>query len=175
MPINVVLPFLGIYLSSFVVGAVTNKYTPGQIIISISIIMLATLVLNLISLFCQVKFRVYPLKPREFLKMIAEKSLSTDYENLESPSGQVKLSKAMECINSNNSSGEAVVYSLIDVASSLIGIVSYATPDHYNKSDYYRRSNCFCVYKFFTFKRRNRWEIENRDNYTQLKESLTIY
>lgn len=69
MPINVVLPFLGIYLSSFVVGAVTNKYTPGQIIISISIIMFATLVLNLISLFLSGKIQGLSLgNPREFFK-----------------------------------------------------------------------------------------------------------
>ena len=173
MPINVVLPFLGIYLSSFVVGAVTNKYTPGQIIISISIIMLATLVLNLISLFLSGKIQGLSLGNRvNFLKMIAEKSLSTDYENLESPSGQVKLSKAMECINSNNSSGEAVVYSLIDVASSLIGIVSYATLIITINPIIIGVVIVSAFINFLLLKRRNRWEIENRDNYTPIERKL---
>lgn len=173
MPINVVLPFLGIYLSSFVVGAVTNKYTPGKIIISISIIMLATLVLNLISLYLSGKIQGLSLGNRvNFLKMIAEKSLSTDYENLESPNGQVKLSKAMECINSNNSSGEAVVYSLIDVASSLIGIVSYATLIITINPIIIGVVIVSAFINFLILKRRNRWEIENRDNYTPIERKL---
>lgn len=87
-------PFWASIYQALLSAAVTNKYTPGQIIISISIIMLATLVLNLISLFLSGKIQGLSLGNRvNFLKMIAEKSLSTDYENLESPSGQVSYQK----------------------------------------------------------------------------------
>lgn len=173
MPLNVLQPFWGIYLSSSVVGAVANNYTPRKIIVSISVILLIALILNILILFLSGKIQGLSLGNRlEFLQMTAEKSLSADYENIENPDGQTKMAKAMACLSSNSSSGEAIINSMIDVVSSFLGILSYGTVIAAINPIVIAIILVSAIINFFILKRRNRREMKNRDNYTSIDRKL---
>lgn len=173
MPIIVVIPFVGIFLTSYVVKMVTEKYTPSTIAINIALLMSAILILNAANNILSGKIMAQSLGNRlRFLKLVAEKTIDADFENVESPSGQKKLSKAFNSLNTNDSAAEAIVSNCVNLVGNLFGIVSYAAIIAALNPIIIFVIALSAVLNYFVLTRRNEWEAKNRDKYTPIDRKL---
>lgn len=136
IPILVVLPLIGIYLSKFIVSFVISNADPVQMISYIFIFSIILLILNIID-----KYSFYKLQwggnmmRYQYLNLCSEKIMDTDFENIENPDGQLILQKAVKLFNSfrpmdslgaREVGAEQIVTGLVSLLTNLVGIITYS-------------------------------------------------
>lgn len=127
IPATVIIPLLGIYMPKIVIDSATNHISVSKLMLNVSIPVIGIIALNLLLNICSsiTNFRgvSYRLK---YMQMIADKTMDTDYENIDSPAGQEKFMKANMSVDSNSSATEAILKVYVQLFSNIIGFILYA-------------------------------------------------
>ncbi len=173
-PFIVVTPFLGIYLSQEVVNAVTA----GQTVISV---LLTVAVISLVIIFCSVCETYLTSAMQRFVMMIdvhweimlLDKMISTDYENIETPEGLTKFSKAMGNCGNDGSNTRIIAEVISSFVSNLIGIVSYAIILTSLSPWIMLTVIVTTLADFFLLKLIGKWSYKNRDNWKVYDRKLS--
>lgn len=126
-PLMVAASFLGIYLSKEVVGAVTQRRTPAEVIAAVGWVSLMLIVCLTAQKALTARLNSFMMNCDMSLQMILiRKLIGGDYENIESADGRTRVDKAMENVGSDNRGGRLIAYELSSLTSNIIGVVSYA-------------------------------------------------
>ena len=95
IPATVIIPLLGIYLPKIVIDSATNHVSVSRLMINVSIPVIGIIALNVllnasssITNFRAISGRI------AYMKQISDKTMDMDFDNFDSPSGQVKFTKA---------------------------------------------------------------------------------
>lgn len=127
IPATVIIPLLGIYMPKIVIDSATSHVSVSKLMLNVSIPVIGIIALNLLLNICSsiTNFRgiSYRLK---YMQMIADKTMDTDYENIDSPAGQEKFMKANMSVDSNSSATEAILKVYVQLFSNIIGFILYA-------------------------------------------------
>ncbi|MGZ9585674.1 ABC transporter ATP-binding protein [Paenibacillus marinisediminis] len=127
IPIVVLLPLLGAYLSKFVVELVSNGSSAGTLITYVLYISAALLSLHLLNNYISsiIAWRAFGNRFL-YINMSSNKIMDTDYDNIENPDGQTKIQKASNTL-SNDSSGTQQIFSQFgNICANTIGLVTYS-------------------------------------------------
>lgn len=173
IPIRVIIPLIGIYLPKVLIDSITAKEPVSQFLISIGvpiiILMISTIVLASLSAITSMKKSTYRLS---YMIPQIEKTVDTDFENIDGPEGQKKFMKASRSLLSNSSATEVVIDTLIEFFSSLIGFILYAaiiSTIHPLIAAFIVISS---IINYFIGKYVNNYEYKNRDNLAPIERKL---
>lgn len=126
-PVLVLLSFLGVYLSKEVVRAVTEGYTPEQLLLIIGGISLGLIVCGICNKYLSADLAQFSMEnDLHWQIVLLDKTVTMDYENLENPEGLTKLAKAMDNCGSEQSTSRIVSDTISSFLANAAGIVSYA-------------------------------------------------
>lgn len=127
IPITVIIPLLSIYMPKIVIDAVAYNASISQFMIKVGTPILGIIALNIlrsasssITSFKKIDYRF------KYLKSVMDKSIDTDFENIDGAEGQQKIAKAYEAIQRNDSATEIIVNVIIELFSNIIGFIIYA-------------------------------------------------
>lgn len=136
VPVLVVLPLTGIYLSKFIVSFVESKSDPIQLLLYIFLFSGTLFILNVID-----RYTFYKLQwggnimRYQYLNLCSEKVMDTDFENIENPNGQLIMQKAIKLFNSfrpmdslgaREVGSDQIVMGLVNLSTNLFGIITYS-------------------------------------------------
>ncbi len=174
VPVTVALPLLGIYLSSHVVKLVTEGRAPEQIVLRIALFSVAIFAVTAITNVLDGSIRAHSLMHRfQYLRLTAIKSMDTDYENIESPAGRQRFTKAYQTMDGNNGAAEASVGSCVAVAANLFGLVTYASIITTLNPLIILFIILIAAANYYLAKRYNLWEFQSRDNWVSIDRKLS--
>jgi len=128
IPIVVLLPLLGAYLSKFVVELVSNGSSAGTLITYVLSISVALLSLHLLNNFISaiIAWRAYGNRFL-YINMSSNKIMDTDYDNIENPDGQTKMQKATNTLGNDSGGSQQIFSQLVNICANTIGLVTYST------------------------------------------------
>ncbi|MCL1996153.1 MAG: ABC transporter ATP-binding protein/permease [Defluviitaleaceae bacterium] len=126
-PIVVINSFLGIFLLREIVFMVETSRAPNEILLTIGIVSGVIIVASVIEKMLNGHIEKFMMQ-HDYLyqKLILEKSLSSDYTNMESPKGLTRVSKALGNTRSDNGSTRLMIKTLSSLGANLIGIIFFA-------------------------------------------------
>lgn len=127
IPATVVIPLLGIYIPKILIDSVTIHTTISKLIINASIPIIGMIGLNILLNVSSsiIKHRGTTYRSK-YITQLSDKIMDTDYENIDSPAGQEKFTKAFMTIKQNSSATQAIIQVSIDTFSNIIGLILYA-------------------------------------------------
>lgn len=127
IPATVIIPFLGIYLPKILIDSVSSHVSVSKLMINIGIpivgIMVLNVILNAASSITKNKGMSHRFK---YMSLLTEKVIDTDFQNIDSPTGQEKFMKAIMAIDSDYSATEAIIKVGVQLFSNSIGFILYA-------------------------------------------------
>lgn len=173
IPVTVMIPLLGIYLPKVLIDSITKKVAVSKLLINIGIPIIAMIVLNIVlkSLYAITGLRKTTYRFR-YIGILTDKTVDTDFENIDGPVGQKKFTKAGMAILNNNSATEAIVSTSIEFFSNIIGFILYAgiiSTIHPLIVGFIMLSS---VINYFIGKYVNNYEHKNRDNLAPIEKKL---
>lgn len=126
IPIKVILPILTAYLASSVVRMVTKGASDVNIVISIAYFTLFISMLYLIKNTCEKRISTGSYFYRlEWTRILNDKYMDTDYQNIENPTGQNLYQKAKDGLEGNNGI-QSVFEKITTMISSFAGLLTYS-------------------------------------------------
>ncbi|MCL2774990.1 MAG: ABC transporter ATP-binding protein/permease [Oscillospiraceae bacterium] len=126
IPINVLNPLFLILLSTKVVEIITVHANFIDLILAIAGLSGALLILNITNNILKSRLTNCGSRVRSKYGMeINKKIIDADYENINNPSGQEKLQKAIESVQDIRSGTERILHNFINIVSSVINVVTY--------------------------------------------------
>lgn len=172
-PLRVINTIIGVYLSSYVVKMVTEGYEAGIIVKNITLISLCVLTMEIISNFFYGRTSTHALTVRmKYYKLLVEKSMETDFENIESAKGLNIFEKAKATLNGNNASGEASIRELFNFATNIFGLVSFGAILTYMHFAIVLIIIFTSITAYFTSKTCYKWDYKNRDNWIPIDRKI---
>lgn len=122
----VVLPLSTIYLPKLVIDELNSKTSPERLIAIIGGFSLFIILANFLNSYMEAKIRWGSPSIRfKYNELIGQKTMDTDYENIDNPEGQKKGQKAITCVNDFGSGTDAIIKSLIQIIASFLGFILY--------------------------------------------------
>jgi len=126
-PVLVLTSLLSIYLSREAVAAVTQNQAPETILLKLGLISLLLTLLIAVQKHFEFNLSYFMVHFDDRLqKMILEKCVAADYENIESPDGLTRADKATESIGSSDRGARQIANVLSSMTANIIGIITYA-------------------------------------------------
>lgn len=126
IPLKVLFAFTGILLPKAVIDCLTKGVSPERLIMTVALFTAALAVFNVgDKLIDGKKLTVAQIMRFNFSYDVLNKVMDTDYENLESPSGQKKLQRSFNFVYDNSSGGEAGIQSLGALGVNIAGLALY--------------------------------------------------
>lgn len=173
IPITVIIPLIGIYLPKVLLDSITAKETVSQFLVSmgipIIILMFSTIILASLSAITGTKKSGYRLS---YMIPQVDKTVDTDFENIDGPKGQEKFMKAGMAMMNSNSAIEVMVDTIIEFLSSIIGFILYASII----STIHPLIAVFIIISsitnYYMGKYVNKHEYKNRDNLAPIERKL---
>lgn len=172
-PILILTPFLGVLLSQQVVAGISGGGNiEGVVMTALSILALTALctcIGHLLEGNLQNFLLVHDFKYQDLFLI---KSLSSDYENMESVSGKNKMSKAREHFGRDNSAARQLSYVFSSLTANIIGIVFYALILFTLNPWIMVIIAVTTVLGFFVLNSATRWKFKNKDNWKDYDRQL---
>ncbi|OKP99248.1 ABC transporter ATP-binding protein [Paenibacillus sp. P46E] len=127
IPIVVLLPLLGAYLSKFVVELVSNGSSAGTLVTYVLFISAALLSLHLLNNFMTaiIAWRSYGNRFL-YINMSGNKIMDTDYDNIEDPDGQTKMQKALNTLGNDSGGTQQLFSQFVNICANTIGLITYS-------------------------------------------------
>ena len=173
VPVNVITPLLGIYLSRTVVAIITEDGSVEQLLLNILLFSLAMLAMNVLTNITGNKVEWKALANRmKYLVFLNEKYIDMDYDVIENPENQTKAEKAMQSVGSDSSGTQAIVNTVINILSNFTGFISYAVIIFALNPLIAVILAVTTVGNYFIYKMMHLWEYRNRDNWTPIDRKL---
>ena len=127
IPITVIIPLLGIYMPKALIDSVTEGVSANQLMINIGIPILGIIILKTISKVILNGTIGKKISHRmKYVKLLVDKQLDTDFENIDGPEAQQRFTKANMSSSANSSATEAIIKLSIEFFSNILGFVLYA-------------------------------------------------
>lgn len=127
IPMKVMIPLLGIYIPKLLVDSIINdgslQHLLRSIVLPIVGLIALTVMSRVVSAIISGKAPSYRVR---YMKLISEKILDTDFENIDGPVGMEKFMKAMMAMNSNSSPTQTIANLIIEFSSNIVGFILYA-------------------------------------------------
>lgn len=127
VPATVIIPLLGIYIPKILIDSAVRQVSALSLIINaglpIIIIVLLNLILNVCSSITQWRGISYRMK---YLQLLSDKTIDTDFENIDGPEGQEKFMKADMAVRTNSSATEAIIKTSVQLFSNMLGFILYS-------------------------------------------------
>ncbi len=116
-----------VIIPKYVVDGLTDGVNTSQLYLKLVILTFCLLVCIQLSTYCRKIFEVKTLETRyKILKVIGERVLTTDYENVEDEEYLSKIAKAKNSSNNNRNGVAGLIISLSNLLITLVTLVSYA-------------------------------------------------
>lgn len=165
-PFVVASAFLGIYLSTEVVGAVTEGKAPVEVITVIGVISLALLASLLMEKYLSAHLEPY-MQMFDFKSQVnnIKKIISSDYANIESAEGITRASKAMEHSGSDTSASRQVAGAMSSLTANIIGAVFYAVMVIKLSPWILLAVSVTTLFGFICLKKTASWRYRNKDKW----------
>lgn len=173
IPAAVIIPLLGIYIPKALIDSVSNHVSVLKLFINVGAPVLGIIVLNVIlsSSTAVANFRAISYRMR-YLKLMAEKTMDTDFENIDGPEGLRKYDKANQAVYSNAAATEEITRVMIKLCSNILGLLLYASiisTIHLGILLFLILSS---VINYFVGKFVSNFEHKNKDNLAPLERKL---
>ena len=127
IPITVIIPLLGIYLPKILIDSITENIVVSRFLINIGMPIMGMIILTIIlkssSAITDLRKSTYRLS---YIISQMDKTVDTDFENIDGPKGQEKFMKSTMAFMNNDSAAEAIVNTSIELFSSIAGFILYA-------------------------------------------------
>lgn len=173
IPITVIIPLLGIYLPKVLIDSITAKESVNEFLISIGVpiigMVFSTILLATLSTITGTRKSGYRLS---YMIHQVDKTVDTDFENIDGPQGQEKLMKAGMTILNNNSATEVIVDTIIEFFSSIIGFILYSSIISTIHPLIVVLIIASSIINYFVGKYVNNYEYKNRDNLAPIERKL---
>ncbi|HEY8363299.1 MAG TPA: ABC transporter ATP-binding protein [Tissierellaceae bacterium] len=128
IPLLVLGPLLTIYIPKVLIDCIQNGVGLGEFIRNIGMPILGLIIVQTIRVGSEFKISiggfVYRIK---YFGQLGEKSVDTDYENIDGASGQDRLMKAAMSVANDNSGTQAITTVSIQLLSNIIGMILYGS------------------------------------------------
>ncbi len=173
VPLLVVLPLLAILMPKLVLDCLTAKVGPGRLVEVVGLVSLGMIVCSFLNQYFNGRISIEVVSNRaHYVSLISQKTLNTDYENLENPEGQKKQQKAFEATSDANKGTEAVLIPLILFAADIFGFVLYGGILAALNPLIIVFLLATAVLSFFVTRRVQQYEHNNKDNWTLIDRKL---
>lgn len=173
IPATVIIPLLGIYLPKIVIDSVTRHASVSKLMMAIGIPVLGIIALNVLintsSSMTRSKATSYRFN---YVQLLIDKTLDTDFENIDGSTGQEKMEKAFMSTQQNSSATEAIVNVSVELFSNIIGFILYAgiiSTIHPLLVMFLILSS---VTNYFVGKYVSKYEHKNKDNLAPIERKL---
>lgn len=173
IPVLVLMPLLGAYLSKYVVELVVQNVSVHILITYIVSLSAAVLVLHLLNRYFSAKIQWRSYGNRfQYLEIYNQKIMDMDYELLEHPDGQNKSEKALRSLFNERGGTQQVFSDVVSIASNFIGLVSYSV--------LLVKVNLWIVLllfgmtliTYFLSRANNMWIYKKKDNWTPVDRKM---
>lgn len=169
MPIIVLLPLMGTYLSKFVVELITEGASAGKLILYILVLSAGLLLLNLLDVYMRTKIKWRSFRNRiKYMDLCSQKIIDMDYANFEDPDGQTKMEKAFNSIGNDKAGTQQLFSQLVDIVSNIIGLVSYSALIFVFSPWLVFLLAAMTIANYFLNKANNGWTYSNKDNWVPI-------
>lgn len=127
IPATVIIPLLGIYIPKILIDSAVRHVSTADMLINAGLPILAIIFLNLIlnTSASITKYRGISYRMK-YLQLLSDKTIDTDFENIDGPEGQEKREKAHMAVRSNSSAMEAIIKIGVELFSNILGFILYA-------------------------------------------------
>ena len=172
-PLQVLTPFLGIYLSMAVVGAVTENRPAEEVLAAILLISVIITIASIARIFfsTQVEKSMH-VHDVQYSTEILDKVLRCDYENVESADGLTRLSKAFENVGMDQSGARQITNLFSAIPANIIGVVSYSIILFYLSPLIMLTVTMLSLTGVFTIKMTAAWNYRNKDRWKAADRKL---
>lgn len=126
-PMMVVISFIGIFIPKMILDGIQSGASFAALTQALLLPVLSLIVISVVKITLEQWTWVRKIIFRmNYTTRLTEKSLYTDYENIDGAIGQERFNLAMIATNSNDSATEKVVLVLVSLISNMIGFLLYA-------------------------------------------------
>ncbi len=173
VPAMVLASFLGILLPKVVIDCLQRQTGAQELVLTVGGFALALCFCNWLQHWVQGRMSSIALNARmSFLCQMLHYTLHMDYEDLESPKGQMRAQRAMHFINNNSSGGEAVVRTVISLLTNILGLVLYGSVLSLLNPLVIALLAALSLLIFFVTRAVQRYEYRQRENWTAVDHKL---
>lgn len=173
IPITVIIPLLGIYMPKALIDSVTEGVSVNQMMINIGIPILGIIILKTLSkVILNETIGKKILHRMKYVKLLVDKQLDTDFENIDGPEGQQRFTKAGMSSSGNSSATEAIIKLSIEFFSNILGFVLYAGIISTIHPFILIFLILSAAINYFVGKYVNNYEHKNKDNLAPIEKKL---
>lgn len=173
MPVTVLLPLAGAYLSKYVVMLVTENAAVSTLVCYILLLSGIILGLQLFLHFARTRIDWRSFGNRfRYMDLCCQKVMDMDYANYENPAGQTKMQKAFNMLYNNDGGTQQVFTQLVNMIANAAGLATYSV--------FIFTLSPWLVFvlvgitmaDYFVSKRYNSWLHQNKDNWVPVERKL---
>lgn len=173
IPATVIIPLLGIYIPKVLIDSITKGSDVKDLLINMALPILGTILLTVTLKSLAAMTSMRRIKHRfKYMELQIDKTIDTDFENIDGPEGQKRITKAGMAIYSNSSATEAFIGTSIEFFSNIIGFIIYAgiiSTIHPLIVIFIILSS---IINYFIGKYVNNFEHKNKDNLAPIEQKL---
>lgn len=173
IPATVIIPLLGIYIPKVLIDSITKGSDVKDLLINMALPILGTILLTITLKSLAAITSMRKIKHRfKYMELQIDKTIDTDFENIDGPEGQKRITKAGMAIYSNSSATEAFIGTTIEFFSNIIGFIIYAgiiSTIHPLIVIFIILSS---IINYFIGKYVNDFEHKNKDNLAPIEQKL---
>ena len=126
IPLMVLGPFLGIYMPKVLVDSIEQGVGLNRFLIKVGLPIIGIIIVGTLLRAFDFKTQVGGLGYRlRYTQKLIDKTVDTDFENIDGPQGQDKFTKALMSTLGDHSATQAIIDVLVQLCSNLLGIVLY--------------------------------------------------
>jgi ATP-binding cassette subfamily B protein len=173
IPAVVLIPLLATYLSRTVVELVFTRSELSRLVLFTCSVSAGLLFLNLLNHYASAKIRWRSFSGRfSLIAMTADKTMHSDYCNMESPEGQVKMQKAFNALYNINSGAQQIFAQISAIISNAIGLTVYSALITSLNPWIVPGLVILSLVSYYSQRVFNNWVHKNRDNWVPLDRQI---
>lgn len=174
IPATVIIPLLGIYIPKIVIDSAVHHLCISQFLINVGIPVLGMISLNVLQNVSSSMTGLRGISYRiKYVGLITKKTLDTDFQNIDSPAGQKRFSKADMAVDSNSAATERIIKISVELFSNVIGFMIYACIISSIHPAIVAFLILSSVINYFIGRYVSNFEHENKDNLAPIERKLT--
>ena len=173
VPVMVAAPFLGILLPKIVLDCLTTQAGYARLALNIALATLGIALCSAANHYLSNRVSNDVIATRvQYIKMQSEKTMRTDFENLESAEGRKLQQKANQATNDNRKGTEATLVVFTRLSVNAFGILSYGALLTVLSPWFLVFLTATAAFGIFSARAAQRYEYKNRNNWTLVEKKI---
>lgn len=173
IPVIVLLPLLAAYLSKSVVELVTDASDAGTLTVYVLSISAGLLAMHWLNMYIGAKIQFRAFYNRFlYIGLSIDKVMNTDYDNIESNSGQHKMDKALKAMEGDDTGTQQFFAQLVKCCSNGIGLLTYSAMLNFLSPWVVLLLFGSTAINYAVNRAHNHWVQRNKDNWVPLERKL---